>query len=213
MVAAPALALNLLLLAAQSASQDTTGAAARLTPLDSSGIREAIALGRQTKRAYGFSSSAWGSAGFLATTFKSNYVIYAQGPFGRVATAAAKAARNYQSFTADSVQADMIAPVLTVIAYPDILDPGENKEISVSPERVVLQTVTPAGDTVIVQPMRMDTVASDYANLFGAKITRSGLIATFDLRAGLAPPFDIIIVNPAKEARLKVRAKDLPKLR
>jgi len=28
----------------------------------------------------------------------------------------------------------------------------------------------------------MDTVASDYAILFGAKTTRSGLIATFDLR-------------------------------
>lgn len=211
MVAAPVLALNLLLVVAQS--PDPTGAAGRLAPLDSAGIREAIALGRQTKKAYGFSSSAWAASGFMATTFKSNYVIYAQGPFGRVATAAAKAARNYQPFTADSARADMIEPVLTVIAYPDILDPGENKEISSSPERVVLSTVTPAGDTVIVQPMRMDTIASDYGNLFGAKITRSGLIATFDLREGLAPPFDIIVVNPAKEARLKVKAKDLPKLR
>jgi hypothetical protein len=107
----------------------------------------------------------------------------------------------------------MIAPVLTVIAYPDVLDPAENKEISVSPERVVLQAVTPSGDTVTIQPIRMDTIASDYGNLFGAKITRSGLIATFDLRAGLEPPFDIIVVNPAKEARLHVKAKDLPKLR
>jgi hypothetical protein len=61
--------------------------------------------------------------------------------------------------------------------------------------------------------MRMDTVASDYANLFGAKITRSGLIATFDLRASPPPPFDIIVVNSAKEARLHVKPKDLPKLR
>ncbi len=202
MVAVPILTLNVLLAAAQAPA-----------PLDSAGIREAIALGRQTKKAFGFSSSAWASSGFMATTFKSNYVIYAQGPFGRVATAAAKNARNYQPFTADSVRPDMAAPVLTVMAYPDVLDPAENKEISVSPERIVLQAVTPSGDTVTVQPVRMDTVASDYANLFGAKITRSGLIATFDLREAPPPPFDIIVVNPAKEARLHVKPKDVPKLR
>ncbi len=202
MVAVPILTLNVLLAAAQAPA-----------PLDSAGIREAIALGRQTKKAFGFSSSAWASSGFMATTFKSNYVIYAQGPLGRVATAAAKNARNYQPFTADSVRPDMAAPVLTVMAYPDVLDPAENKEISVSPERIVLQAVTPSGDTVTVQPVRMDTVASDYANLFGAKITRSGLIATFDLREAPPPPFDIIVVNPAKEARLHVKPKDVPKLR
>jgi len=211
MVAAPVLALNLLLVVAHSAPQDTTGAAARLT-LDSAGIQEAIALGRQTKKAYGYSSSAWGSGGFLATKRGSSYVIYAQGPFGRVATAAAKNARNYQPFTVDSVRADMTAPMLTVIAYPDFLD-GENKELSVSPERVVLQAVTESGDTITTQPIRMDTIASDYANLFGAKITRSGLIARFDLRAGPLPPFDIVVVNPAKEARLHVKPKDVQKLR
>src|SRR5258706_5431291 len=201
MVAVPILTLNVLLAAAQAPA-----------PLDSAGIREAIALGRQTKKAFGFSSSAWASSGFMATTFKSNYVIYAQGPFGRVATAAAKNARNYQPFTADSVRPDMAAPVLTVMAYPDVLDPAENKEISVSPERIVLQAVTPSGDTVTVQPVRMDTVASDYANLFGAKITRIGLIATFDLREAPQPPFDIIVVNPATDARVHVKTKYVPKL-
>ena len=213
MVAAPVLALHLLLVVAHSAPQDTTGAAARLTALDSAGIQEAIALGRQTKKAYGYSSSAWAAHGFMPSKFESNYVVYAQGPFGRVATAAAKNARNYQPFTADSIRPDLTAPVLTVMAYPDILDPAENKEISASPERIVLQAVTPSGDTVTIQPVRMDTVASDYANLFGAKITRSGLIATFDLRAAPSPPFDIIVVNPAREARLHVKPKDLPKLR
>jgi len=212
MVAAPVLALNLLLVVGHSAPQDTTGAAARLTALDSAGIQEAIALGRQTKKAYGYSSSAWGSGGFLATKRGSSYVIYAQGPFGRLATAAAKNARNYQPFTVDSVRADMTAPMLTVIAYPDFLD-GENKEVSVSPERVVLQAVTESGDTITTQPILMDTIASDYANLFGAKITRSGLIARFDLRAGPLPPFDIVVVNPAKEARLHVKPKDVQKLR
>jgi len=210
MVAVPSLLLNVLLLVAQAPSGDST---ARFAPLDSAGIQEAITLGRQTKKAYGFSSGAWTSRGLFSTTFASSYVIYAQGPFGRVATAAAKHARNYQPFTSDSVRADMAAPVLTVLAYPDFLDLPENKQVSVSPERIVLQSVTPSGDTVTVQPMGMDTVASDYGNLFGAKITRSGLIATFDLRVAPPPPFDIIVVNPAKEARLKVRAKDLPKLR
>jgi len=213
MVAVPNIALNILLLVAQAPSHDSTGATARSAPLDSAGIQEAIGLGRQTKKAYGYSSSAWGSAGFLATTYVSNYVIYAQGPFGRVATAAAKNARNYQPFTADSVRPYLAAPALTVMAYPDFLDPIEKKEVSVSPERIVLQAVTPSGDTVTVQPVRMDTVASDYANLFGAKITRSGLIATFDVREAPPPPFDIIVVNPAKEARLHVKPKDLPKLR
>ena len=212
MVAVPNIALNILLLVAQAPSHDSTGATARSAPLDSAGIQEAIGLGRQTKKAYGYSSSAWGSGGFLATKRGSSYVIYAQGPFGRVATAAAKNARNYQPFTVDSVRADMTAPMLTVIAYPDFLD-GENKEVSVSPERVVLQAVTQSGDTVTIQPIRMDTIASDYGNLFGAKITRSGLIARFDLRAGPLPPFDIVVVNSAKEARLHVKPKDLPKLR
>jgi len=207
------LALNVLLLVAQTPSRDSAGAATRFAPLDSAGIQEAIALGRQTKKAYGYSSGAWSSRGFLTTTFASSYFIYAQGPFGRVATAAAKNARNYQPFTADSVRPYLAAPALTVMAYPDFLDPIEKKEVSVSPERIVLQAVTPSGDTVTVQPVRMDTVASDYANLFGAKITRSGLIATFDLREAPPPPFDIIVVNPAKEARLHVKPKDLPKLR
>jgi len=213
MIAAPIVALNFLLLVAQSPSPDTTGRAGRSASLDSAGIQEAIAHGRQTKKAYGYISSAWASQGFLATTYVSNYVIYAQGPFGRVATAAAKNARNYQPFTVDSIRADMTAPVLTVMVYPDILDPGKEKEVSVSPERVVLQAVTESGDTITTQPIRMDTIASDYANLFGAKVTRSGLVATFDLRAGPPPPFDIVVVNSAKEARLHVKPKDLPKLR
>ena len=122
MVAVPNIALNILLLVAQAPSHDSTGATARSAPLDSAGIQEAIGLGRQTKKAYGYSSSAWTSSGFMATKYVSNYVIYAQGPFGRVATAAAKNARNYQPFTADSIRPDMAAPVLTVMAYPDILD-------------------------------------------------------------------------------------------
>ena len=78
---------------------------------------------------------------------------------------------------------------------------------------IAIETSGGHGDTVTVQPVRMDSVASDYANLFGAKITRSGLIATFDLRAAPQPPFDIVVVNPAKEARLHVKPKDLLKLR
>jgi hypothetical protein len=213
MLAAPITALNLLLLVAQSPSQDSAGARTKASALDSAGIQEAIALGRQSKKGYGYTSSAWASSGFMSTKYVSNYVIFAQGPFGRVATAAAKNARNYQPFTVDSIHADMTAPVLTVMAYPDILDPGEGKEVSVSPERVVLQAVTSSGDTVTTQPIRMDTVASDYANLFGAKIARSGLVATFDLRTAPPPPFDIIVVNSAKEARLHVKPKDLSKLR
>ena len=210
MLAAPVLALHLLLLVPQSPTQDSAG---RSAALDSAGIQEAMATGRQTKKGYGFGSSAWSAHGLMPSRYDSNYMIYVQGPFGRVATAAAKNARNYQPFTADSVRPEMTAGVLTVLAYPDILVPGGGSEISVSPERVVLQSVTAAGDTVTTQPARMDTVSADYANLFGAKITRSGLVAEFDLRTLPAPPFDIIVVNSVKEARLHVKPKDQPKLR
>src|SRR6266699_1052805 len=52
MVAVAKIALNILLLVAQAPSHDSTGAAARSASLDSAGIQEAIALGRQTKKAY-----------------------------------------------------------------------------------------------------------------------------------------------------------------
>ena len=78
----------------------------------------------------------------------------------------------------------------------------------------VLQVVREGSpDTVTVQPLSIDTEPADYANLFGAHIQRSGMIATFDLRAVPPLPFDIVVVNPAKEARDHVKPKDQPKLR
>ena len=101
--------------------------------------------------------------------------------------------------------------MLTVLAYPEVL---EKSRVSASPERIVLQAVREdSPDTVTVQPLKIDTVPADYANLFGAHIERSGMIATFDLRAVPLLPFDIVVVNPVKEARDHVKQKDQPKLR
>jgi len=206
--------LGVLLATAPSAAQDSA-IAPRAATLDSSEIQAAITLGRQTKKAYGYYWGAYASAGLLGTSMVSGFLVYAQGPFGRVATAAARAARNYQPFTADSVRPELTAPVLTVLAYPDVLNsPGVKNKVSVSPERIVLQAVREGSpDTVTVQPLSIDTVPADYANLFGAHIARSGMIATFDLRAVPPLPFDIVVVNPVKEARDHVKSKDQPRLR
>jgi len=204
------LGLGVLVAAAPCVAQDSA-VTRRAATLDSSEIQAAITLGRQTKKAYGYYWGAYASGGLLGTSMVSGFQVYAQGPFGRVATAAARAARNYQPFTVDSVRPDLIAPVLTVLAYPDVL---EKNKVSVSPERILLQVVREGSpDTVTVQPLSIDTVPADYANLFGAHIARSGMIATFDLRAVPPLPFDIVVVNPVKEARDHVKSKDQPRLR
>src|SRR5438034_11776672 len=113
--------LGVLLAAAPSAAQDSA-VASRAATLDSSEIQAAIALGRQTKRAYGYYWGAYASGGILGTSMVSGFQVFAQGPFGRVATAAARAARNYQPFTADTVRPELTAPVLTVLAYPEVLE-------------------------------------------------------------------------------------------
>ena len=210
MRAAAHIGLGLLLAAAPCIAQDSA-VARRPATLDSSEVQAAIALGRQTKKAYGYFWGAYASGGLLGTSMVTGFLIYAQGPFGRVATAAARAARNYEPYTADSVRPELTAPVLTVLAYPEVL---EKSRVSASPERIVLQAVREdSPDTVTVQPLKIDTVPADYANLFGAHIERSGMIATFDLRAVPPLPFDIVVVNPVKEARDHVKQKDQPKLR
>lgn len=105
----------------------------------------------------------------------------------------------------------MTLSVLTVTAFPDTLGHGR---VSPNPERIVLQVVRGgSADTVTVQPLSIDTVPVSFANQFGARVERTGLTAAFDLRALPAPPFDIIVVNPLKEAHDHVKPKDLSKLR
>lgn len=58
--------------------------------LDSSDVEAAITLGRHSREWYGYRWGAYETGGFLGTTMVVGYLVFAQGPFGRVASAAAR---------------------------------------------------------------------------------------------------------------------------
>lgn len=135
------------------------------------------------------------------------------GPLGRVMRRAGEAKAKYQPFTAADVDAEMIAPVLTVTVSPTkpTLVAG-TWTLSPFAEHVVIAPKGAKGGTGVIQPLDVTPFHTDWSNALGAKWDGQGVVAHFDLaafRAIAAPELDVIVVGADRsERRCKIGKKD-----
>lgn len=128
-------------------------------------------------------------------------------------TKAAEAATQYKELKVDEVTEEMIAPVLRVIAYPNM--PENIRHDGDSCEHVVLRDLS---KTKVLQPKSKEPFAENAQNAMGAQVSYNGIIAVFEL-SGLAEiqansrEFLITVVGSQTEKDFKVKEKhfkDLP---
>ena len=137
------------------------------------------------------------------------FQIVAQGPYGRVVTAASAKAAQYLPFTADSVTAEMRSPVLTIQATPTAPEFEGRWRQSPPVQRIVLQVKAPRGETgAVVQPLAVRTYPMRWTNALGGVFDGQGAIAVFDLNQVPAGDFDVVLVTGGREVRATVGARD-----
>jgi len=174
--------------------------------LSDSEVVAAIALGRATQQSFGF-HAVTSASGFLQ-----DYALTARGPFGRVVTAAAEAARYGRPFTPDSVSAAMRAPVLVITAAPNdpIIARGAIEHITSPASHMVLRV-----RAVTIQPQRVELFRVTWGNIrVGPELRSRGITAFFDLAALPAEDFDIVVIQRGgKEHRRTVKQQDRDRLR
>jgi len=180
--------------------------------LSDSEVVAAIALGRATQQSFGF-HAVTSASGFLQ-----DYTLTARGPFGRVVTAAAEAARYGRPFTPDSVSAAMRAPVLVITAAPNdpIIARGAIEHITSPASHMVLRVRAHGGQKpVTIQPQRVELFRVTWGNIrVGPELRSRGITAFFDLAALPAEDFDIVVIQRGgKEHRRTVKQQDRARLR
>lgn len=128
-------------------------------------IAEAIAHGTTAKEVAPLRVSAGRAECFVTT------------PFLRVAAAAAKAKREYSTFTAESVTPEMAAPVLEVTCpSKSVVEAGNPAFGFASVQRIV---ITDKGGANPVQPLKTTTFEETYGNKLGGSWTANGMVAYF----------------------------------
>ena len=176
------------------------------TSLSDSEVDAAIAMGRSTKQSVGF-SAVTSASGYLQ-----DFSLIARGPFGRVAAAAAEAARRGRPFTLDSVSTAMRAPVLMITATPNdpLIARGQIEHIPSPARHMVLRA-----RGVTIQPQRVELFRVTWGNIrVGPELRSRGITAFFDLSAVPAEDFDIVVIQRGgKEHRRTVKQQDRTRLR
>ncbi len=188
---------------------DSVAAATGAQSLTAAEVLAAIHLGRSNRKSFAFR----GATGRDLDNVE--FAVVAQGPFGRIVSAAAEAAESNQPYSADSVTAQMMASVLVIDARPTAADSLGHSMLRAPPAtHMFLRSRRAAqGDLVTVQPFSVRTFAVSQSNLTGGRLQGQGITAAFHLTGLPAEEFEIVVVAGDREYRRVVRARDREKLR
>jgi hypothetical protein len=133
-------------------------------------IQGAITRGLRSRQWEGAESrSTW-----IGAKYKGFHVTL-EGPFNRVANAAAANAKKYLPFTIDGVAAEILAPVLRVVATPW---PPYNSsgEWNITPEATHMVIAFGGQDQEqIVQPAKVEAFAVSWGNAAGGQFSGRGV--------------------------------------
>lgn len=179
-------------------------------------IADAIAWGTREKKPYAYrgGASGGGLGGMLARASELVPMLVVMGPYGRVATEAAAAARRYQGFDRARVSASALEPVVYVYVEPPA--PARNEPTRDAQvrqiEHVVLIPIKPKGAPA-VQPLRTESAPMRWQNAFGATFAGTGMTAVFARSAIPQETFEVVVIASGKEARVPVAAKQQQWLR
>jgi hypothetical protein len=176
-------------------------------------VTAAIELGQTRKNGKTFGFLGLADCSNMIDAMAGNtreYIVLAQGPYGRIVDASAQAARKYMPFGPSDITSGMRAPTLTVAVQQKLFNA---KTTPVPVEHVVIRNAPQDGDSVhIVQPTHIEELPESYYNLMGAKIETKGVWATFDPRA--LPPGDLqfVVILSNKECNARLRERDRDKI-
>ncbi|HEX9292807.1 MAG TPA: hypothetical protein VF873_03895 [Gemmatimonadales bacterium] len=192
-------------------ARDTSAVVATLADSD---VTAAIALGQTRKngKTFGFLGSA--DCSNIVDAMGGNtreYIVLAQGPYGRIVDGSAQAARKYMPFGPSDVSSSMRAPTLTVAVQQKLFN-AQTTPVPV--EHIVIRNAAQDGDSVhIVQPTHIEELPESYYNLMGAKIETKGVWATFEPKALPAGDLQFVVILSNKECNARLRERDRDKIR
>jgi len=145
-------------------AMDALAQKANLTDAD---IQAAIDKGMKEKKSYGLTLCSVIGFGRCADIFT---------PTTRIENEASKAAKEFRTISVKDIDPDLTAPVLFVVANPRIPDHVNDPCLNTS--HVVIRDVS---KKIVIQPEHKESFESSASNAFGAKVTCSGVMATFSL--------------------------------
>ena len=188
---------------------DSLAAATGAQTLTAAEVLAAIHVGRSDRRSLAFRAATGRDLDNVA------FNVVAQGPFGRIVSAAAEAVESNQPFSPDSVTAQMMASVLVIDARPTAADSLGHFVLRAPPATQLFLRSRRAvqGELVTVQPFSVRTYAVSQSNLTGGRVQGQGITAAFHLNGLPAEEFEIVVVAGDREYRRAVRARDREKLR
>jgi hypothetical protein len=142
------------------------------------------------------------------------FTVTIQGPYGRIATAAAEAAKNYLPFTPDSVTVDMRLPVIACLATPESpYFSGTYGGLSTAPRATRIVLRRDKRDPNPIQPLRVKPVPVTWSNAMGGQFHGQGVIPHFAPSDLPQKDFIVVVITEQKETRLVVRKRDFKALR
>lgn len=130
--------------------------------------------------------------------------IYLSGPFARVVTASAEAARKYRPFTAADVTPEMISPLLE-ITVPAAPPDGRHWSRPETVEHVVIRR---AGDSGVVQPTKVEPYTRRWGNAMGGQMETAGLVARFAIETLPDGDLEIVLIRSNGERVVRLKARD-----
>lgn len=169
--------------------------------LDSAQVYKAIQVGLERKEPVGV---RFETRRLLRST---GFVVFVQGPYDRIATAAARAAKNYSAFTADSVKDQLATPSLTVTATP--WNPRfVNGHWSVTPLATRVVLVPNKSSLSPVQPTIVAPFPTEWSNAVGGAFQGQGVVASFRIDQLPIGDFDIVVITDGQEFRIAIGDKE-----
>lgn len=164
----------------------------------------AIDLGRSTKDGFAFrgvTTVGRRDMGHL------EYTLMAQGPFGRIVSAAATSARNHQVFTVGSVTKGMRAPLRVIEATPQRCESlGDSLQIVPPATLILLRRLRhdDPTDTASIEPIRVRTFPVSQSNSKGGRLRGQGVSTYFPLESVPADDFEIVVIAEDESTGLRL---------
>jgi hypothetical protein len=149
----------------------------RFAPLTTDGIRQAIELASDEEAAHRFLKSyvIWFRAGWGDGPLIGSFST----PFSRVVRGALNARAAGRTISVEDVPAAWIAPEVQVIAMSQAATDADRSHV----QRVVFVGRQPAGDEVVIEPIKMVPFTQRYRDPGVGAVTNAAVIAVFPLEA------------------------------
>lgn len=130
--------------------------------------------------------------------------VYLRGPFSRIVTVAADAARKYRPFSVQDVTPEMAAPLLEVIV-PAPEPSGTTWSRGEDIEHVVVRS---PGAKDVFQPSKVDRFTRTWGNAMGGQMDTAGLVAWFDMKTLPDGDLELVLIRASRERIVRVKASD-----